>query len=201
MSGYSEREPVPPVVKRAAIAFRLTGLVSFWTQVVLGVVSTIALIFTSLILGTRSTNVPANVPNAANGANPGTGFGLLLTGIGILALYIGIYWAFSYIRFSRKLSSPDAQVRPTRSSAIQMLRFGVLVSLAGMLATLLGGFSIVGTLVGKSLFQVGAFAFTAQPTQFIQGADVFAVQANLIVLLAHFIALIGSLWLIQIMSR
>ncbi|MEO1147272.1 MAG: DUF3611 family protein [Cyanobacteria bacterium J06638_22] len=205
MSSQLDSYAVPPAVRRVANSFRRVGQISFWSQVVLGVVSTMVLLFTSLFLNNRSTvttNLP-NVPNVSTATqnNPGTGFGLFLTGAGLVILYASIYWAYSYIRLSKQLQKYDSGRRPKRTDVFGKLRMGLMISMAGMMFTILGGFAVVGTLVGKS-FQVSAVSvFGGLPDQVIKGSDIFAVQGVFLVLLAHFIAIASSLWLLRAMSR
>lgn len=204
MSTQIDSYSVPPAVRRVATAFRRVGRISFWTQVVLGVVSTMVLLFSSLFLNNQST--VTTVPNAAGRvvtqqSNPGTGFGLFLTGCGLVALYLSIYWAYTYIRLSKKLQVSDTRQRPKRTDVFRRLRSGLFVSLVGMFLTLMGGFAVVGTLVGKS-FQVSAVSVLGGlPDQLIKGSDIFAVQGVFLVLLAHFIALAASLWLLRSMNQ
>jgi hypothetical protein len=203
MSSQLDSYAVPPAVRRVAIAFRRIGVVSFWAQVVLGVVSTIVLLFSGLFLTNQPsvTTLPNATRVATSQANPGTGFGLFLTGCGLVVIYLSIYWAYSYIRLAKKLQAPDTQQRPKRTDVFRQLRIGIFMSLVGMLLTLLGGFAIVGTLVGKS-FQVSAVSVLGGlPDQLIKGSDIFAVQGVFLVLLAHFIAILTSLWLLRAMNR
>jgi len=204
MSSQLDSYSVPPAVRRVAGAFRRFGLVSFWSQVVLGVVSTVVLIFSSLFLASRST-VRTNLPNTpqvvTTQSNPGTGIGLVLIGLGLLALYISIYWAYTYIRMAKRLQSNDSGKRPKRTDVFRQLRLGLSINLAGMLLTLLGGFAIVGTLVGKA-FQVSAVsALGGIGDRLITASDIFPVQGVFLVLLSHFIAILGSLWLLRAMNR
>jgi len=195
---------VPPAVRRVAIAFRRVGLFSFWAQVVLGVVSTVVLVFSSLFLATRST-VRTNLPNVPNvvttQSNPGAGFGLVLIGLGLLAVYVSIYWAYTYLRLSKRLRDHNAGKRPKRTDVFRQLRLGLIISMVGMLLTLLGGFAIVGTLVGKAFQVTAVSALGGIGDRLITASDIFPVQGVFLVLLAHFIAVVSSLWLLRAMSR
>lgn len=194
MRSPSDSYSLPPAVRRVASAFRLTGLISFWAQLILAVVSTLVLLFASFSLTARAAG---NV-SSGSGAIPG----LFLAVLGLLALYGGAYWAFSYIQISRKLKSPDSRTRPRRSDATQKLRLGLIINLVGMLFTLLGIQSTVGALLAKSLAQPqGGAIFAERITQFVQPLDIFIVQANTNIILAHFIGVVASLWLIRSMNR
>ncbi|MGG6297509.1 DUF3611 family protein [Leptolyngbya sp. AN02str] len=201
MSSQLDSYTLPPAVKRVANAFRLTGWVSFWAQAAMGIISTLVLFFSSLFINTNRT-IP-NIPNVGSTVvrsnNPGLGFGLFLTSGGLIALYLGIFWAFRYVQLSRRLKSSKTQSRPKRGDAFQILRNGLVISIIGMFLTLLGAFSIVGALVGKS-FQFGV-TLGGLPSNFIEGADIFTVQGALLVLFGHFLATVSSLWLLRTMNR
>ncbi|MBD0270045.1 DUF3611 family protein [Pseudanabaena sp. FACHB-2040] len=185
---------LPPAVRRISGSFRLVGWISFWSQVVLSVVSSSVLLFSTFSLTSRS----------ANGANPGTGAGLLFAGLGLIAVYAGAFWAFRYTRLGRRLRSQDSGRRPTPKEAIQALRLGLLISLTGMLLTLVGGQALVGALLGKALAQPqgGAAIFTpGNINQYVEAFDIFIIQANINTLLAHFVSLVATLWLLRTVNR
>lgn len=192
MSNPSESYSLPPVVRRVAIDFRNAGVISFWIQLVLAIVSTLVLIFASFTLNTRADSTP----------NPGTGVGLLFAILGLFALYGGAYWAFNYIRLSRRLRSSESRSRPKPKDVSQSLRFGLLINLVGMFLTLLGAEAIVGALLAKSLSQPqGGTVFAERLSQFVQPLDIFVVQANINTILAHFFGILASLWLLWRMNR
>lgn len=204
MANRSSSYSLPPAVQRVATAFRMVGWVSFWTQIVLGVISGIVLIFAAGSIGaaSRPTVVPG-VPGAvapSGGVNPGTGAGLSLAVLGLLALFAGAYWAFRYTRLSRQLKTADSQERPKRGDALWTLRIGLLINLIGMLLTILGAQAIVGSLVAKS-FEQGAGIFTGNFQRFINPLDIFLVQANTNTIMAHFIGLVATLWILRSVNR
>jgi hypothetical protein len=180
----------PSNIQQIAKAFRMTGWISFWVQLVLTVVSAITLIFA--VGAGRAANAAAN--------NPGTGVGGLLTVLGIGFLVFNMYWALSrYVAFGRRLDG-NKTVRPKKSETLQAIRFGLLVSLAGMLLAIVGAEAIVGLLVGKALSQgIGGFVNT-DPSRLINPADTFVVQASINVILAQFSGIVSTLWLLNRMS-
>jgi hypothetical protein len=119
---------------------------------------------------------------------------------GLVALFIGAYWAFSYTRLARRLKTPDAQARPKPGDLIKMLRMGMFINLVGTLLTLLGAQAIVGSLLLKSFAQAGSL-FSGTLSRFVTPLDIFLVQANINTLMAHFFGIIATLWLIQVMNR
>ena len=177
--------PSPNVLK-VILAFRMWGWIGVWFQIVLGVISSIIL----LLAGTRNVSQATNV-NPAN--NPGTIPGLGFAWIALLVLVIGIFWNFRYTQISKKLRS--AEERPSRAQTVKTLKIGIVISLVGMLITLVGAFAIVGSLTGKSLTPqaqtLGLQIITVQPI------DMLVVQSNTNIILAHFGGLITSLWLLN----
>lgn len=200
MVKQSDSLSLPPAVRRVAGALRYVGWASFWVQLVLAVVSAIVLAFAGSNLNTPVATNPAlpNTPVAA--ANPGTGAGLFFAFLGLVALFVGTYWAFRYTRLSLQLKSPGNQARPRRGDAVQMLQFGLLINLAGMLLTILGAQAISGSLVLKS-FEQGFGFFSGNPLRFITPLDLLVVQANANTIMAHFIGLLATLWLIRCVNR
>ncbi|MDF5723308.1 MAG: DUF3611 family protein [Rhizonema sp. PD38] len=176
-------------LRAIAQTFRLTGWISFWTQLVLGVISGAVLLFAVFSQRTGTNN-----------NNPGTGFGVILAVSGLIALAVSIYLAFRYTRIGRQLESSNPSNRPRKIETVQVVRLGLIVHLVGMLVTLLGAEAIVGTLLTKSLTvpQFGGGVLTqVDPSRIIQSLDIFVVQANTNTVFAHFAGLVASIWLLN----
>jgi len=182
----SKGSSLPPTIQRIATSFRITGWVGFWVQLVLGVVSSLILLFA--VFSTRSDRNNTN--------NPGTGFGLFLAVCGILVLAGSLYWTFMYTRLGRRLQNATPGDYPKKGEMIKALQAGLIVNLVGMLLTLLGAESIIGVLLAKSLTQGQGAAFY-NPSRLIEAVDIFVVQANTNVVAAHFAGIITSLWLLR----
>jgi hypothetical protein len=205
MVNRSDPYSLPPAVRRVSNAFRLVGWVSFWTQIVLAIVSGVVLIFAAASFGSAANvpvqTIPGTVPVApAGGVDPGRGVGLFLAVLGLLALFGGAFWAFRYTRLSRKLKTVDAQTRLKKGDAVQALNIGLLINLIGMLLTILGAQAIVGSLVAKSFAQ-GVGIFSGNFQRFINPLDIFLVQANTNTIMAHFIGLLATLWILRSVNR
>ena len=171
--------------------FRLIGWISFWIQLVLGVVSGVILLLFAI-----SSQRPGSAGN-----NAGAGFGTFLAICGLVTLGVGIYLAFRYTRLGAQLLSANPNNRPRKSETVQVLRLGVMVNLVGILLTLLGAQAIVGTLAARAITQT-QFIFSPQGNQpFISGLDMFVVQANTNTVMAHFGGLIASLWLLNRINK
>lgn len=188
--------PLPVALRRIVRSFRLFGWISFWAQAVLAVVSTLILGFSSAIISLQ------NSTQQGGRDNPGAGAGLFFAILGLVGLYFGAYWAFRYTRLSKRLRALDGRDRPKPGDVIQALRFGLIINMVGMFLTLLGGEALIGALVAKALSQPqGNAAFFERITQAIQPLDIWVVQANTNIALAHFIGIAISLWLVQTMGR
>jgi hypothetical protein len=198
MANRSSSVSVSPAIRRVALSLRILGWVSFWSQVILGVVAGIVLIFAGGNLRAPAPN-PGN-PTTPVAANPGTGAGLFFAFIGLVALAASIYWAFRYTRLARKLTAANSAERPKRGDTIRILEIGLLINLAGLLVTVLGAQAIAGALLLKS-FEQGFVIFSGNPLRFITPLDLLVVQSNTNAILAHFIGLASTLWLLRSINR
>ncbi len=178
-------------LRAIAQKFRIIGWISFWIQLVLGVVSGVILLLFAI-----SSQRPGT-----SGNNPGAGFGIFLAICGLVTLGVGIYLAYRYTRLGILLLSTNSSNRPRKAETVQVLRLGVIVNLVGILLTLLGAQAIVGTLAARAITQT-QFVFAQPGTQpFISGLDMFVVQANTNTVTAHFAGLLASLWLLNRINR
>jgi amino acid transporter len=173
-------------IQKIGEAFRKIGWLSFWVQIVLGVVASIILLFASFSFG-RST-----------GSNPGSGLGFFFAISSLVALYISTFWAFRYTRLGRNLKAAEESARPSRAEAMQLVRQGLWGNLIGMVLIILGSQAIVGALVAKSFQQSG---IVLQEQELVQPLDLFVVQASTNATTAHFAGLVASLWLLNRISR
>ena len=176
-------------LKEIASTFRFAGWFSFWFQLVLTIISSAILLFAAV-----STRNP-------NGNSLGTGVGVVLTVCGIAVLGFNMFWSVAkYVVIGRRLNAA-ATVRPKKAEAIQTIRTGLIASLIGILLALLGAEAIVGLLFGKAVNQGFAGFVNVDPGKFIQPIDILVVQASINVILAQFVAITTSLWLLNKMSR
>lgn len=178
-------------LRAIAQTFRLTGWISFWIQLVLGVISGIIVLLFAIF--SQRSGSPSN--------NPGTGFGVFLAVCGLVVLGAGIYLAYRYTRIGNQLQSSNPNNRPRKSETVQVLRLGVMVNLGGILVTLLGAQAIVGTLVARSISPQAVTTQLFDPTRIISGLDMLVVQANTNTVSAHFAGLVVSLWLLYRITR
>jgi hypothetical protein len=178
-------------LKQIAQTMRRIGWISFWTQVVLGVISAVILLLFAVF--SQRPGSPSN--------NPGTGFGIFLAVGGLIVLGASVYWSFRYTRLGAQLQSSNSSNRPRKVTTIQVLRSGLTINLIGMLVTLFGSYAIIGTLVGRAISPQAVTTQLIDPNRIISGLDVLAVQANTNTTFAHFLSLVGTLWLLNRLGR
>lgn len=179
-------------LQEIAQTFRLAGWISFWAQLVLGVVATVILGFASFSRGVAVEN-----------QRVGTGVGIFFAGAGVITLTVSIFWAFRYTKIAKQLQSSNSNNRPRKADTIQLLRLGLIISLVGLLISLVGAQAIVGTLLAKSLTlpQAGVGVYQIDPSRIIRPLDIFVVQANTNTTAAHLAGLIASIWLLNRVNR
>ncbi|MDJ0708053.1 MAG: DUF3611 family protein [Leptolyngbyaceae cyanobacterium MO_188.B28] len=185
---------LPPAVRRIARAFARVGWISFWIQIVLAVVSALLLIFA--VAGLRF--------NQANESTPGTDAGLFFATCGLLAVFFGAYWSFRYTRVAKQLRFGDSTSRPKPKDAIRTIQVGLYASLIGMFLCLMGAGAIAGALTFKS-FEQSQGPTVINPAA-LRGAlitpfDLFILQSNTNTSIAHFVAILSSLWLSRTVNR
>ncbi len=177
----------PLTVQQVVQNFRLTGWIGLWTQVALGAVSGAILLFAQV----------TQTGSGDQGATPGSGFGLVLAGLGLLPLGVGIFWFYRYVGIAKQLASGGSPARP-RPGVVQDLKIGLGVSIAGLLITTIGAEAIMGTLAAKSLTQAAGAVLNPVQGSLIRPVDIFVAQANTNTSLAHLVGLVCSLWLLQV---
>ncbi|MEM9091594.1 MAG: DUF3611 family protein [Cyanobacteria bacterium P01_F01_bin.53] len=180
--GYS----VPPAIRRISTNFRLVGWVSLWSQVVIGVISSLLFIVNALEPDKSLSNAGADVFQA----------------VGIAFVFASAFWGFRYVRMGRKLRTSNPDLRPKPKDAAQAVRLGLLISLVGMFVTIIAAESIVALLWLRALRQVATFGGISQDTAaFINAADIAVVFSVVNTMFAHFLGLCASLWLQYVIDR
>ncbi|ACK66211.1 conserved hypothetical protein [Rippkaea orientalis PCC 8801] len=181
--------PLPEAVLEASSTLKWWGWRSFWAQIVLGIISLLA-------LGTGSFR-PSTPDEPA--ANPATGFAIFFALCGLVALGISVYFSLRYTKIAELLRSPDPARRPKRSDTLNVISWGLRVNLIGMLLSLVGTQSSVGNVLIKSVSQTGAVRGGAGCL--VVAADVFSIQANTTAVTAHFLGIGISLWLLNRITK
>ena len=105
---------------------RLTGWVMLWVQLALALVCGLLLLFAS----------PGR--NFTDQSNPGLGIGVFWAVGGIILLLFSVFWDFRYTRIGRSLDNPNPTLHPSKADTTRAIRMGIIVSLVGILITILG---------------------------------------------------------------
>jgi len=178
-----------PIIENASVSLRRINWFSWWSQVILTVVSSITLLFAKSVL---KVGTPEGGKQLVSG-------GFLFAGSGISLSFLSIIWTWGGTRLSRRLKKRNADY--SRIKVANMIRrtitIGTGLNLAGMFVTLIGAQQIVGLLASKLLSMQGVTPFgmsaAAVSVQTLQPLDILIVQANTNTLLSHFISLAASL--------
>lgn len=185
-SSKSPKSSGSSTIRRVSFALKWAGLVGFWTQLVLGVVSTVMLLLA--------------ITNRTERSTPGTGFSLFCAACGLICLIVGIYFSFRYSKMAKSFESTNA-TRPKKSQTLQLIQIGLIVSLAGMFLTILGAEAIAGIVLSKILAFGQGEVLSAKDKEFVNSLDLFIVQANTNIIAAHFAGLTSSLWLLSRITK
>ena len=170
-------------MRRVATALKWSGLVGFWVQLVLGVVSTVTLALA--------------IVNQTERSSPGVGFSLFCAVCGLICLVVGICISFRYGKMATKFSRPNTSP-PKKSTTIKMVQIAIITSIAGTIITILGGETITGIVLSKTLAFDPAKVFNSRSTtEFVNSLDVFIIQACFSIILAHSAGLVTSLWVLS----
>ncbi|MGQ4649134.1 DUF3611 family protein [Lyngbya aestuarii] len=173
-----------PEIKDIAANFRLVGLLGFWVQLGLGVVSFLCLLFAW------------SGRNFSEETHQGMGVSIFFAVCGVIALGISIYFAWRYTRIAKSLGNSNPGLRPSKSDTIALLRLGLITTFAGIFLNLLGAGASLGVQVAKAVSQPPGVAIT-DPDMIIRALDVFVSVANVDGIAAHFVGAICSLWLLE----
>lgn len=163
---------------------------SWWSQVILTVVSSITLIFARNV-------IRAGINTSSNKAMVGgSGEGLLVAGSGLLVSLLSIVWTWGGARLAKRLVNKKDTRRIAAANMIRReISVGVTLNLLGMALALVGAEQIVGSLAVKVLTQQGVFGGVDRvAVQTLQPLDILVVQGNTNTLLSHFCSLVALLY-------
>ena len=178
---------VSSTAHHAASILRQISRISFWSQIILGVISAVLLLIASAsFFGLKQRTQGIEV-------------GILCAFIGVILLAVGIIYALRYGRMANDMVSEDASRRPKKSETLQLIRTGLIINLVGMFFSILGAEALAGIVLIKILtLPQGSISFgTQNSSQFINPVDLIIVQANTNSIMAHFAGIASSLWLLQ----
>ncbi|MDB9313381.1 DUF3611 family protein [Spirulina sp. CS-785/01] len=182
--------PIPQKVQQVSADLRLAGRIGFWVQLVLGVISTVTVLFASV-----------SFLDKENTSTQGIEFGVFCAILGLIALGVGITFSFRYLRISKLLQNPNPGKRPNKADTIRVIRVGLVVNLVGMLLTIIGAEANVGLVLAKSLTNPPGAIAQINPNQLVNSLDLLVVQANTNTIAAHFAGIVTSLILLNRITR
>uniref|UniRef100_A0A383VTA3 Uncharacterized protein n=1 Tax=Tetradesmus obliquus TaxID=3088 RepID=A0A383VTA3_TETOB len=177
-------------LSKATQAMSRYGWIGFWVQLTLSVVSGVILLF-----------------SVAFTSQSGPKASLYLTLVGILAGFLSTFWSFGYQRLASRMQEylDGANVAKIKKQQVmEQITRGILINIVGMGSTLLGISTLVGLLVAKTLSNASVNPFMASAAAGynpVLALDVFLVQAATNTLLGHFLSLLCSLWLLNIVGE
>jgi Protein of unknown function (DUF3611) len=184
----------PVAVKKIATSLQRLGRFGFLLQLALAIVSGLLLLASFAWTATHGT-----IRN--------TGGGLVFSTLSLLVLLAGVFWFFRYTQIAGKFR--DAATRPSKADTVKLLRSGVTISSVGLGLGILGAEVLTLNLFMKSLTVLNPFAMLSATysstnsiaTIVVQPIDVSIPLANTQTILAHLVALLCSLWLINNVAK
>jgi hypothetical protein len=185
---YELTPSLPSNVQRASSILRRIGRISFWLQIVLGVISAVLLLIASASLFGNQQRTQ------------GIEIGILCAFVGVVLIGAGIYFSWRYIRISNLMQVSDSSSRPRKADTLQVIRYGLIVNLTGMFFAILGAEALAGIVLVKSL-SVPQGIFNQDFSKFVNSVDLLIVQANTNTIAAHFSGIVSTLWLLSRITK
>lgn len=156
------------------------GWINFWVQFVLALVAVLLLTFATSGHAFSPTKFGDSIYFAWYG------FALLILSIG-MSLY--------YVKVSKKvIEKPKIFLNHENSRAFWFLFLGLIISGLGVFISFAGVTMSITVLVVKAISYPPGVAII-DPQNMIRALDIFVLILNFILLLAHFVALVSTLWL------
>lgn len=209
----SSSSSIDPLITRASLTLRASSWVSWWSQLILTVVSAVTFLF--------ARNVLAD--NAAVGVVGSSAKMLgkfVLPGVGIALSSLSIVWTWGQRRLARQLvrqlgksnnnnnnnkkNNKNIQSKVNVANLLRRtIHVGCILNLLGLLTSIAGAQIIVGTLAAKSMqvFVAAGSGVVGGGLQTLQPLDVLIVQANTNILSSHFVSLVCLLYLTRIIDE
>lgn len=178
-------QPLPPVVQKVSNNLQRWGFWSFWLQLVIGIVSTVTLLFSTPALFEDKEGKLQSIQ-----------FGIFCAFVAIILLIASLVISFRYGRIGRRIENPDPAMRPKKSETIQLIRIGLVFNLVGMFFSLLGAETLVGLALAK-LLTLSPQLIGSNPQQYVNSLDLLIIQANTNTIGAHFAGIVTSLILLN----
>lgn len=193
---FSSQSDNDPLVYRASKNLTASAWLSWWSQVILTVISAVTFIFARNVMEASSMG-PMGITKVAPK--------FVLPGVGIVLSTMSIIWTWGGRRLAKRF------LRRTNTTPVEaanllrrVIKVGATINLIGLFTSVLGAQFIIGTLVAKSMQNavgfgvgIGGGMVSAQ----LQPLDLLVVQANTNMLTSHFVSLACLLWLTRMVDK
>ncbi|MGK7943913.1 MAG: DUF3611 family protein [Microcystaceae cyanobacterium] len=181
--------PLPIGVQKASSALQIVGNIGFWVQLILGVLAAVLLLLSAAGIASQDKSTP------------GTGFSIFCAMGGVIALAISIVLFFRYKQIAKLMRVTEPEQRPKRSRTLQLIKFGILTNLIGMLLSILGAEAFVGIIWGKLSNISPGTVFGDSDKLLVTPNEILLVLANTHTILCHAIGLAIALWLLERLNK
>jgi hypothetical protein len=185
MTKDSELAPsLPPAVHKVSKNLQLWGFWSFWLQLILGIISTVTLLFATPALFETEQKIQ------------GVQFGIVSAFISIILLIISMIISFRYGKIGRRIENRDPAMRPKKSETMRLIRIALIFNLVGMVFAIIGAETLVGLALAK-LLTLSPQLIGSNPQNYVNSLDLLIIQANTNTIGAHFAGIVTSLILLN----
>ncbi|KAL7543749.1 hypothetical protein ACHAXR_013045 [Thalassiosira sp. AJA248-18] len=191
-------QQIDSLIYQTSTTLRATSWFSWWSQVILTVISTVTFLFARNVMDAQAAATPMELSRVASK--------FFLPGVGVVVSTMSIIWTWGQRRLANRFIRRTGTSRVEAANLLRrVIKVGVTLNLIGLLTSVLGAQYIVGTLVAKSMQSFGGFGGFGGggviASQTLQPLDVLVVQANTNVLSSHFVSLACLLWLTRMVDR
>lgn len=174
-----------PKYRNTSFNFLVFGSLAFLAQLLIVIVTVLLLVF------------------ATSGIQPGPGElsgneqSIFWAKCGIVSIFVTIVFFYSTTRYAKKIKQKqDIELHAHKKRTMYLLRFGLLCGFVGIIIAVLGVGASVELLIAKTISQPPGIAIT-DPSKIVRALDVFVLVINFAVVIAHFIGIVVSLWLLN----
>lgn len=195
---FSSQSGTDSLVYRASKSLTASTWLSWWSQVILTVISAVTFIFARNVMEAPSMSFNMGLGTVAPK--------FVLPGLSTVLSTMSIIWTWGGKRLAKRF------LRRTNTTPVEaanllrrVIKVGATINLTGLFTSVLGAQFIIGSLVAKSMSNVIGFGAGISggmvSAQTLQPLDLLVVQANTNMLTSHFISLACLLWLTRMVDK
>ncbi len=163
----------------------------------LGLLFQLLIAIITILLLVFATSGEQPVPGISNG-NEGS---IFWAKCGIFSLFITVTLFFYNILYAKKIKHKlDIELHARKNRILHFLRFGLLSGFTGIFISILGIGESIQLLIAKTISQPPGIAIT-DPSKIVRALDIFVLVSNFTIVIAHFVGIIISLWLLSRVAR